>query len=216
MANYSIGRQTRDLLIEAAGELAAKHGFSNVSIRAIAERAGQNIGCIHYHFKSKEKLFEAVIRAASQVFRELPYSKVLAPFEAQMDRPEVQSRAIRALVKREIALTFDPEMPWWHSRVLYQVIHARNSLMALLSDEIVVPNLEFIKEFFKRIKPELDDDQAFLYTMLIKSPVIFHADNAKSILGFLKKKKYDKKYLKQMEDLIVLQTQMVLGLPTDN
>jgi len=216
MANYSIGQQTKDLLIQAAGELAAKHGFSNVSIRAIAERAGQNIGCIHYHFKSKEKLFEAVIRTATQVQRTLPYSKTLAPFEEHLDQPEVQSQAIRAIVKREIALTFDPEKPWWHSRVIYQVLHARDRLMQLLYDEILVPNIECVKRFFKRIKPELDDDQAFLHTMLITSPVISHAENAKSILGFLKKKQYDRKYLKQMEDLIVLQTQMLLGLPTDN
>ncbi len=216
MANYSTGQHTRDLLIESAGELAAKHGFSNVSTRAVAERAGQNIGCIHYHFKSKHKLFEAVIRAATQELRELPYAKTLARFEEHLDRPEVQSRAIRAIVKRQISLTFDPEMPWWHSRVIYQVVHARDRLMELLYDEIVAPNIECIKGFFKRIKPELDDGQAFLYTMLVKSPVILHADNAKSILGFLKKKHYDKKYLKQMEDLIVLQTQLGLGLPTDN
>ncbi|MBI9090452.1 MAG: TetR/AcrR family transcriptional regulator [Desulfobacterium sp.] len=216
MANYSAGEHTKDLLIESAGELAAKHGFSNVSIRAVADRAGQNIGCIHYHFKSKEKLFEAVIRAASLVFRGLPYEKALVPFEAHLDRPEVQSRAIRAIVKKQISLTFDPEMPWWHSRVIYQVVHARDRLMELLYDEIVAPNIEYIKGFFKRIKPEIDDDQAFLYAMLIKSPVIFHADNAKSILGFIKKTHYDKKYLKQMEDLIVLQTQLGLGLPTDN
>jgi AcrR family transcriptional regulator len=215
MANYSIGQQTRDLLIEAAGELAAEQGFSNVSIRAVAERAGQNTGGIHYHFKSKEKLFEAVIRAVTEVQRKLPYSKILEPFEEHLDRPEVQSRAIRAFVKTEISQTFDPEMPWWHSRVLYQVVHARDRLMELLFDEIVVPNFECLKGFFKRVKPEFDDDQAFLHTMLMTSPVFAHAENAHSILKFTKKEQYDQRYLEQMEDMIVLQTQMLLGLPPD-
>lgn len=213
MATYSAGEKTRELLVSAAGELAAMHGFSNVSTRAIAQRSGQNIGCIHYHFKSKLRLFEAVFRAATREMRESPCSKTLAPFEKDLDQPEVQSRAIRAIVKRAIEITFNPDKPWWHIRVLYQVIHNRDRMMNQVSDEVLVPDLTCLGRFFKHIKPELDDDAVFLHTMLINAPIIFHAHNIDSVLSFLKKKKYSKRYLKQMEDMIVGQTQMLLGLP---
>ncbi len=213
MATYSAGEKTRELLVAAAGELAATHGFSNVSTRAIAERSGQNIGCIHYHFKSKHKLFEAVLRAATREMRESPCSGTLAPFEKDLNQPEVQSRAIRAIVKRAIAITFNPDKPWWHSRVLYQMIHTRDSMMNPVSDEVLVPDLECLGQLFRKIQPDLDDDTVFLHTMLINAPIIFHAHNVESVLSFLKKKKYSNRYLKQMEDMIVRQTRLLLGLP---
>ncbi len=213
MATYSAGEKTRELLVSAAGELAAMQGFSNVSTRAIAERSGQNIGCIHYHFKSKQKLFEAVLRAATREMQESSCTKTLAPFEKDLDQPEVQSRVIRVIVKRAIAITFNPDKPWWHSRVLYQMIHTRDSMMNQVSDEVLVPDLECLGRLFKQIQPDLDDETVFLHTMLINAPIIFHAHNVESVLSFLKKKKYSKRYLKQMEDMIVRQTRLLLGLP---
>ena len=59
MATYETSIKTKEALINAAGELAAEKGFASVSTRAIALRADENVGSIHYHFGSKEKLFEA-------------------------------------------------------------------------------------------------------------------------------------------------------------
>ncbi|ACN16486.1 hypothetical protein HRM2_34110 [Desulforapulum autotrophicum HRM2] len=124
-------------------------------------------------------------------------------------------RAIRAIVKRAIEITFNPDKPWLHIRVLYQVIHTRDRMMNQVSDEVLVPDLDCLGRFFRQIKPDLDDGAVFLHTMLINAPIIFHAHNIDSVLSFLKKKKYSKRYLKQMEDMIVCQTRMLLGLPTD-
>ena len=215
MGSYSSGQQTRSQLIEAAGELAAQLDFSKVSLRAVAKRAGQNTGCIHYHFKSKQKLFEEVIRTATQGFRDNPYSKILAGFEGELHRPEIQARAIRAIVHRAISLTFDPDKPWWHSQVIYQTMHARDHLMIFFLSEVINPDMECLKKFFKVIKPDLDDQEAFLRICLIKAPIIFHADNVQVICDLLGTDQYVPEYLKKMEDLIVLQTRLLLGLPTD-
>ena len=53
MSEYAISHLTREKLINAAGELAAQHGYRNVSMRAIAARAGENLGSIHYHFRAR-------------------------------------------------------------------------------------------------------------------------------------------------------------------
>ncbi|MFH1153524.1 MAG: hypothetical protein V1793_06900, partial [Pseudomonadota bacterium] len=52
-------------------------------------------------------------------------------------------------------------------------------------------------------------------TLLIQSPIIFHADNADSILAFMRGKLYSQEYLKNLEDMIVYQAQMLLNLPPD-
>ena len=52
----------RQRLLEAAGELFAKHGFRGTTVRAICKRAGTNIATVNYYFGSKEKLYLAVLQ----------------------------------------------------------------------------------------------------------------------------------------------------------
>ncbi|WP_288047924.1 helix-turn-helix domain-containing protein, partial [Nocardia sp.] len=46
------GRATRERLLEAAVSLIGEVGWSGVSTRMVAQRAGVNAGVVHYHFAS--------------------------------------------------------------------------------------------------------------------------------------------------------------------
>ena len=48
---------SREALLEAAGQLFVAKGYEGVSTREIAELAGVNLGAIQYHFGSKASLF---------------------------------------------------------------------------------------------------------------------------------------------------------------
>ncbi|MGN0908526.1 MAG: TetR family transcriptional regulator [Succinivibrio sp.] len=54
------GLETRKQLVRAAIELFGEHGFEATSTRAIAQRAGCNLGLISFHFGSKQNLYEEV------------------------------------------------------------------------------------------------------------------------------------------------------------
>lgn len=60
------GRQVRQRLLTTAAELIAERGWTGVSTRTIAERAGVTAGVVHYHFASVRALLReaalAVIR----------------------------------------------------------------------------------------------------------------------------------------------------------
>jgi len=58
---------TRRKILDAAGELIAELGWSGVTTRRIAERAGINNALIHYYFGTKDAL---LIEAASTMFAE--------------------------------------------------------------------------------------------------------------------------------------------------
>lgn len=61
-------RDVRSDIMDAAERVFANLGFDGATTRAIADEASVNLGLIHYHFGSKEALFEQVIaRHASQV-----------------------------------------------------------------------------------------------------------------------------------------------------
>lgn len=58
--NRSNGDATRQKILDAAEFLFAQHGYSAVSMRSITAKAGVNVAAIHFHFASKEALFEAL------------------------------------------------------------------------------------------------------------------------------------------------------------
>ena|GEM_PF-288177 len=53
---------TSDKILNAAEELFARSHYDAVSIRQITQAAGVKLGLAHYHFQSKEELFNSVIR----------------------------------------------------------------------------------------------------------------------------------------------------------
>lgn len=211
MATYETSKKTRDALINAAGELAAERGFASVSIRAIARRAGVNAGSIHYHFGGKEKLFAAVVREVMQVWKDNPLSDLLRQYAT--DTPLGQAQVIRAIVHRNIILLFNRELPDWHSRVIFQVMRNENPLRGILKNELIIPSHAAIRKLFKCIDPAIDDRETSLRMLIMNTPVFFHADRMDFILADLHEKRYDEEYLQKMEDIITLQTQLVLGLP---
>lgn len=215
MTGYAKGRQTQEMLIHAAGELVAERGFSNVSIRAIAEKAGQNIGAIHYHFKTKENLFQAVIRNATRPIRDNPLSGLILAHAREMDTPAGQARILRRVIRHKIHELFTRDRPWWHHKIIYQILRAEDALLKTLK-EVIVPEVMTFKTLFMRINPDLDEEEAFIQTLLTITPIIYHAENAENILDLLKKDRYSRAYLQKLEDRLVHQTQLSLGLPTDN
>jgi AcrR family transcriptional regulator len=64
-------RPSRNLdlaLLQAGRELFPQAGCAKLSVRAVAERAGANVGMFHYHFKSKDNFLRALLQ---QVYEEI-------------------------------------------------------------------------------------------------------------------------------------------------
>jgi TetR/AcrR family transcriptional regulator, regulator of cefoperazone and chloramphenicol sensitivity len=56
--------ETRMRLLEAAGEIFSSKGFRAATVREITRLAQANLAAIHYHFGSKERLYQAVLEHA--------------------------------------------------------------------------------------------------------------------------------------------------------
>ncbi|MFI4912131.1 MAG: TetR/AcrR family transcriptional regulator [Sedimentisphaeraceae bacterium JB056] len=211
---YASSEKTRDDLIDAAGELAAEIGFPNVSTRAIAKRANANIGSIHYHFGGKNALFEAVVKSV-MIFRDrFSVKDAIAPFLDVLDTPEGQANAVRAVIKRNVRVTFDKKRPWWHMRVVYQVFQFKCGLQNVL-DSMVQDEENAVIELISRIKPDLTQQQYVLRFLVMSTPVFFQADYYETILERLESDEFSEEYLRDMEDILTRQTQFILGLPVD-
>jgi len=53
---------TKGRILDAAEALFMEHGFEATTLRQITAAASVNLAAVHYHFGSKEELFEAVLR----------------------------------------------------------------------------------------------------------------------------------------------------------
>ena len=61
-------KNTDQKLIEAAKVLIPKVGFTHLKVRDVAKKAGVNLGMFNYHFKTKDKFIEVLLKMAYEEF----------------------------------------------------------------------------------------------------------------------------------------------------
>jgi len=98
------GENTENQILIAARQVFISKGFEGARMQEIADQAGINKALLHYYFRSKEKLFEAVFsEVASNLF---PAMKQM--LEAELELKEKITLFIRIYLK---ALDENPFIP---------------------------------------------------------------------------------------------------------
>ncbi len=89
---------TRQRILEAAGEIFADSGFRQTTVRQISARAGVNIAAINYHFQSKDNLYLETLR----YWKDVAFAKYPGELgTSEADEPEKRLEGIiRAFVFR--------------------------------------------------------------------------------------------------------------------
>jgi TetR/AcrR family transcriptional regulator, regulator of cefoperazone and chloramphenicol sensitivity len=123
--------ETRQRLLEAAGEVFAERGFHKATVREICQRARANVAAVNYHFHNKQGLYAAVLkytlRCASDKYA-LPTVLVTRANAAEQ---------LRAIVAARLGVVFDPGRPAWHGKLMArEVIEPTAALEALVKDEL--------------------------------------------------------------------------------
>lgn len=211
MNKYQTSNKTQQALIDAAGELASENGFNAVSTRAIADRSGENIGSIHYHFGSKDKLFEATLLTACQRWLDHPLEKSLTGCNLQSTAG--QAEAIRRAITRIADLLFDKEIPSWYSRVVYQVMQTDNNLRDILISTVMDRELEQVDALLVAIDPSLSKEMLFQHFLLLFTPLFFHADYRSVILQQTGQAEYSQTYLDTLLDNCIKRALLYYDLP---
>jgi TetR/AcrR family transcriptional regulator len=77
---------TEEKIYEAAREIFYRKGLDGARMQEIADLAGINKALLHYYYRSKEKLFGAIVKRATDVFFPVLFStwNVDIPFEAKI------------------------------------------------------------------------------------------------------------------------------------
>ena len=111
-------RDTRALLIRAATELFAKQGVAATTLTTIARRAGLTPAMVHYHFKDRDQLIDAVV------------DERLAPLIASVWDPVISdqspSEILSGVVERLMAQV--EQAPWVPSTWMREVLNEEGLL----------------------------------------------------------------------------------------
>lgn len=94
---------TRDRLLDAAEQLFAKHGYSDVSTRMIADEAKANSAAVHYHFGSKEALLDAVFRRRLDPLNRVRIERMKACLDEAGNQPDIEA-LVRAFLEPPLML----------------------------------------------------------------------------------------------------------------
>jgi len=213
MSEYAISHLTREKLINAAGELAAQHGYRNVSMRAIATRAGENLGSIHYHFKSKNGLLMAMMNAITAHWSDNPITTAIAPLRRGLTTREGQVRALRAIVHRHCLPLARANRPWWHTSVLFQVLQQRSPMRNLIIKVVMQPTERVLAEVLNHVRPGIARTDILLHMFCMVAPLALHVNHRDMLLEQLGMKRYSPAYLAKLEALLTTSLLLQLGLP---
>jgi len=143
--------ETRQRLLEAAGEVFAEHGFRDATVREICEKARANVAAAHYHFGDKEELYAAVFDYAKNCAKEQLDSKL-----AGATTPEER---LRAYGRFFLTRFFDEGRPAWLGKLVAQEMIEPTKVLDDLVNERIRPNHERLKTIVcDLIGKEVDDE----------------------------------------------------------
>jgi AcrR family transcriptional regulator len=135
--------QTRERLLEAAGQVFAEQGFRRATVRQICTRAGANIAAVNYHFGDKMGLYAAVINHWLGVAREkYPPDLGLGPDPTPQER-------LHAYVRSYLFRLLGQGAPAWHGRLMAQEMIEPTEVMDTLLAQTIRPMIQRLESIVR-------------------------------------------------------------------
>ena len=125
---------TRERLLEAAGEVFAERGFRAATVREISRLANANVASINYYFGDKEMLYSAVLEYC---FRSA-VNKYPPDLGLVGDGATVEER-LHAFVLSFLYRVLDEGRPAWHGRLMAREIAEPTSALDHLVTNVIWP-----------------------------------------------------------------------------
>jgi len=145
-------RDARELLLNAAIELFALHGIAGTTFAMMAKRAGFTPAMVHYYFKDRERLLDAVVEERFMEFVSHTWDRV---------QPEADAaETIRGIVER--ALEGIERMPWVPPIWVREILNESGLLRTRMLGRLPLEKMRLLGQAIARgqrdgsLNPEVD------------------------------------------------------------
>jgi len=153
---------TRSALIDAACQLFAQHGYSDVTTRMISELAGAAHSSVHFHFKTKEKLYKEVFMRIFDLENALDHKKLLEKEPYALNTPNCKAYAIQRIVSDYFYRIIFYREPWKRN-LLIRELHETSPIYLYLVDNVMRLEGDLRIEFYQLLKPDCSLSEAFFW-----------------------------------------------------
>lgn len=141
---------TKQRVLEAAGEEFAAHGFQGATIRAICRRAGANLAAVNYHYGDKDTLY---IQALAEAHR------CGVPDEpGHLDGATSGAEGLRQFVHEFLhrVLAVDRQKSWHHDLMLREMIRPSPASNSLIQN-MIRPRFLRLRAIMRSLAPLADE-----------------------------------------------------------
>jgi len=161
--------ETRQRLLEAAGEVFAEHGYRSATVRQICDRAKANVAAINYHFGDKAKLYAATLLHAHRCAME---NATVPPPDAAKAPPEQRLRMfIHGMLRGAAA----EGRPAWQVKIMTREMSEPTDMLDAIVEHGIRPRYEFIKATIRDLLGgEPTEEQLRLTAWSIVGQILFY------------------------------------------
>ncbi|HET6423881.1 MAG TPA: CerR family C-terminal domain-containing protein [Planctomycetaceae bacterium] len=159
---------TKQRLINAAGEIFADKGYEAASIRDICQRADANLAAVNYHFGEKRQLYVAAVRHAQCCRQEdIPFPD----WPAEM--PAVER--LRAFIETMFARMLAGDRPRWHLEIMLRELARPTEACATVVEDYIRPMADKLRSILLDLLPEqLTEQQRWMIGFSIVGQILFY------------------------------------------
>lgn len=176
---HASSAETRQRLLEAAGEVFAEHGFQRATIRDICRRANANVAAVHYHFGDKEQFYATVLRYAHRY--------ALEKYPPHLGLPDHASSAqqLHAFIRSFLLRILDAGHPAWHGKLIAQEMLAPTPAFEMLVEEEIRPLAEQLQAMVQNLLgADADPTRVRLCVLSIVGQCVFYY-HCRPVVGHL-------------------------------
>jgi TetR/AcrR family transcriptional regulator, regulator of cefoperazone and chloramphenicol sensitivity len=189
---------TRERLLQAAGEVFARSGFRDTTVREICQLADANVAAVNYHFGNKEALYSSVLkyalRSALQKF----------PLDMGLNENSTPLERLNAFVRSFLLRILDEGRPAWHGKLMAREVAEPTTALDQIVEEIIQPLQARLIEIVREFMPTAGGDEVIrLSAMSILGQCLYYY-YARHILHRLDAQKFGPENIERLARHIIV------------
>lgn len=142
------GENTRQHILQVAGQVFAERGLAHATSKEICERAGTNMAAVNYHFGGRDELYQAVlVEAHRQIVSVEELAEAVGAARGALAR-------LRTVLGRMLGLgghgSVQAQPPWGYRVILREVMSPSPQLPAFIQ-QAVMPKAALLRQLVAEI-----------------------------------------------------------------
>ncbi len=171
---------TKNRLLEAAGQVFSEKGFETATVREICELAEANVASVNYYFGDKQRLYNDAVRQAQCARAEL----VPMP---EWDPATPPAERLRAFIHVMLSRMLYADRPAWHLGLMLRELASPTSACAEVVEDYIRPMAEELERILADFLPAgMSRAQTYLVGFSIVGQCLFyyvHRPIAERLIG---------------------------------